>query len=72
MILGPLLAVAGMMWTLGGDLDLPGAFYGPPHRSSECSPWPAAPPCPAGLVLVVFVMFCKCLCLVFFVSTFFV
>jgi len=29
-----------------------GGFCGSLHRPCECSPWPAAPPCPAGLVLV--------------------
>ena len=29
-----------------------GGFWEPLHRSPECFPWPAAPPCPAGLVLV--------------------
>ena len=41
--------VAGRDGYLGWIL---GASLGDPLRIQECFPWPAAPPCPAGLVLV--------------------
>ena len=37
---------------MSGDMDLPGRVLRASPRSVECFPWPAAPPCHGGLVLV--------------------